>query len=118
MRMWNFGINNLYKTGCYYLEEGPWYAFFAREGIMIICNIIPSFPIPFGSKIKIKDDGEEYTAKDYYGDINVWFHLNICVKIFNWSQNKLIIYIVDADYDDLKEKFGKKSMLFNGENNE
>lgn len=113
MRIWSFAVNNLYKTGCYILEEAPWYVFFLREAIMEICDHIPSVPIPFGSKLFINEEyGEKISVKDYYGDIQCWFHVKICCNIFNWCNNKIKIYHINTDYNDLKEKFGKTSSIF------
>ncbi|MFW6310957.1 MAG: hypothetical protein ACOC1K_01850 [Nanoarchaeota archaeon] len=115
MRIWSYGVNSYYKKASYILEEANWCIFFIQNLIMFTCSIIPPIPIPFGSKIKFYDKyfNQQFTAKEYYGNLSHIFHCCVCMKIFSWFDKRKKYIFVPADYNEVrKELIFKEPELF------
>lgn len=106
MRVWTYTVNSYYKTASYCLQEGRWDRFFIIWLITSICVSIPNIPIPFGNKIKIYDkyDKKYVTLNEYYGDIQVIFHVYICEKITRYCDYKIKETLISTDYENLKKE--------------
>lgn len=111
MKTWTYAANSYYKTASYVLEEAPWHSFFLEWFIQSICYIFSKFPIPFGSKIKIRDeeDGEVFTLKEYYGNMGGLFHMYVCDLITQFCYKKRKMKFIDTDYEQLKKERYKES---------
>ena len=103
MKTWTYATNSYYKTATYILEEGPWYSFFIEHLIQTLCDAFSVLPIPFGSKIKIKDE-EVYTLNEYYGSLGSIFHVYVCdpVSIFCYKKRKETY--INVNYEQLKKE--------------
>lgn len=117
MKNWEYGANSYFKTAFYILEEGPWYSFMIENIMNYIIDHSPDIPIPFGSKIKIKDDffNEEqiFNIKEYYGYLNDLVFCFIFNPMYQWCFSKRIINSIDVDYETLKkEKYHEAPELF------
>ena len=103
MKTWTYAVNSYYKTASYILEEGPWWSFATETIIQNICTALSVFPIPFGSKIKIKDE-ETYTLKEYYGSLGGIFHAYVCGPVTEFCYKKRQELCIETDYEQLKKE--------------
>jgi len=114
MRVWHYGANSYHKTAHIVADDAPWYIFLLDRIVECICGMIPSIPLP---KIKMKlnkEDtnfiGHEFTTwKEWYGDTNQWFCLNVHMPVFYYCNSKKKVHIIPVDYKKLKEVFYESS---------
>jgi hypothetical protein len=105
MRKWSYGINSYHKTANIYVDDAPWLIFALERSIEFICDVIPSIPFP-KVKMRLKDPddiefiGSEWTTwKDWYGDLNQYFHLLVHSPVFYYCQGRMKTKFVDITYD-------------------
>jgi len=54
----------------------------------------------------IEINGSEWTTwKDWYGDLNQWFHLFAHCPVFEYGQDKMKSKFVDITYEKAREMF-------------
>lgn len=102
MRTWSVGYNNYYRTGGVYLREAPWYIFFLKDGVWWICDKIPRIPLPpitvkisRNEAIKYNDGNENVRLDEYYYDLHHLFHDRVCMKVFNWCEDRITEFNID-----------------------
>lgn len=66
--------------------------------------MIPEFRIPLIGRIKIIREDEEYSIDEYYGGFSNIFHVFICMKVFEFCENRIQDIFIPVDYDLLKER--------------
>lgn len=105
-------------TADIYVEEGHWWIFALDSLIEFVCDIVPSVPFP-KAKLRLTnpDDiefyGSEWTTwKDWYGDLNQYFHLLVHDPVFNYCQGKMISKSVAITFDQAKEIFYESDKKF------
>lgn len=118
MRRWSYGINSLQNKASIYIDEGPWWAFVLDDLAEAICDIIPSIPFP-KAKLKLKDPddiefhgGQWTTWKEWYGDLNQYFHLSAHNPVFEFCQNMIKTKSVDITYDQARDMFYERDRRF------
>jgi len=111
MRKWGYGINSYCKTADIYVDDASWWIFALDRSIEFICDIIPSIPFP-KVRMRLKDpddiefnESEWTTWKDWYGDLNQWFHLFAHCPVFECRRDKMKSESVDITYDKAREMF-------------
>ena len=117
MQLGSYGVNNLYKTGCIFLEKAPWYIFAIESAVEWLCDLVPEIPLPF---VPMKDeDGHETTWHQYYGDTHQFIDTRVYMPVFQWAQSKKQTVVIDVPYEVLKEKFyATDKEFFDEEGNE
>lgn len=106
MRRWGIGTNDLYYTASAYLEEAPWYIFFAEWLNHSVCTIIPRIPFP---AIKITlEDGEETTLKDYYGDLSGYWCCTVCNPLTQYLYSKIRVKHIEFPYKIAEKVFSEE----------
>jgi len=111
MRNWSYGINSYYKTATIWLEEGPWWIFLLDRIIEFLCEIIPPIKFPnLKLRLKNKEDiefyGSEWTTwREWYGDLNEFFHVTVHESIFRFCQRRINYKHIDIDYSEARELF-------------
>jgi len=118
MRRWGYGINSYRKLASIHVEEAPWWIFALERSIEFICDIIPSIPFP-KVKMRLKDPddiefiGNEWTTwKDWYGNLNQYFHLLVHNPVFYYCQDKIRSKSIDIIYEKAREMFYEFDMKF------
>ena len=86
--------------------------------IEFICDIVPSIPFP-KAKMRLKDPddidfhGSEWTTwKDWYGDLNQYFHVLAHNPVFYYCQGKIKTKSVEITYDQAREMFYESDRKF------
>jgi hypothetical protein len=118
MRKWGYGINSYCKTAHIYVDDAPWWIFALDRSIEFICDIIPSIPFP-KVRMRLKDpddiefnESEWTTWKEWYGDLNQWFHLFAHCLVFEYCRDKMKSESVDITYDKAREMFYNSDRKF------
>ena len=122
MRKWSYGINSYHKTATIYVDDAPWWIFALERSIEFICDIIPSIPFP-KVKMRLRDPGDieciesEWTTwKEWYGDLNQYFHVLAHNPVFYYCQDRMKTKFVDITYDKAREMFyDSDRKFFDGE---
>jgi len=84
---------------------------FLERLIEFICGIIPSLPFPaVRMRLKDPDDigfiGSEWTTwKEWYGDLNQYFHVQVHNPVFYYCQRKMASRSIDINYDQARGIF-------------
>jgi hypothetical protein len=114
---WNYGINSLpqYKHGVIYLHEEPLWLALCGWGIDILgygCRCLHWIKMP--SFLKVTDDGEVLSWREYYGDLGQIYHMAVYNPLFQWYEThpKRIEFHAEVGYDKVKELFGKRDAKF------
>lgn len=110
MRVWCYGVNSYHKTAHIHADDAPWYIFLLDRVVEWICGMIPAIPLP---KIKMKLNKEDAemvghnitTWKEWYGDIQQWFCLNIHMPVMYFCNEKKKTFIISVNYNKLKKVF-------------
>lgn len=110
MKSWSYGINTYHKTASIWLEEGHWYIFFLDRAIEFLCSIIP--PIPFPNIGRIIDEGEKYTLKEWWGDLDQWFCCSVHGPITNFCYKRINNFHIDIKYSKCRELFYGKDKRY------
>jgi hypothetical protein len=111
MKVWGYGINSYHKTAHIYVDEAAWWVFALDNVIEFICDIMPSIPFP-KVKLRLRDpedieinESEWTTWKDWYGDLNQYFHLFVHCPVFEYCHDKMKSQFVDITYEKAREMF-------------
>jgi hypothetical protein len=111
MRRWTYGINSYRRTASIHVDDAPWWVFALDNLIEFICDIIPSIPFP-KVKLRLRDpedieiNGSEWTTwKEWYGDLNQYFHLFAHCPVFEYCRDKMKSQSVDITYEKAREMF-------------
>jgi len=111
MRKWTYGINSYHKTAHICVDDAPWWVFALDNLIEFICDIIPSIPFP-RVRLRLRDpediecnESEWTTWKDWYGDLNQYFHLYAHCPVFEYCQDKMNSKSVDIPYEKARGMF-------------
>ncbi len=115
MRRITYGVNHYYKTASLLVEYAPFWVFFIGWLFNYICWII--FSISFLKiSYKLRDetdiemnDGKEWTTwKEWYGDLNQWFHVVVHCPVDDFCWEKIDSRVIKLDYEETKKIFSDK----------
>ncbi len=112
MRSWSYGVNSLHKTASIYLDEAPFYIFFLDWLANVLCELIPTIPLP-KIRMRLKDPediecngGEKWTTLDeWYGDWSQAFHLFVHMPVFDFCTRKTKDECIPIGYKKLRKIF-------------
>jgi hypothetical protein len=109
MKSWHLARNTLYKKADVTIEEGPWWAFFIMESSQWVCHYIPSIPFPpIG---KVMDEKDSYNWREWYGDLNSWWHGYVDEPVLFWAYRKIKRHFINIPYNrhrTINKEFGIK----------
>jgi len=101
MKRINYALNGYYKTASIIIEYGNPFVFMIDKVTEFVCAyLIPPLPFPSFNIVK---DGETYTLKEYYGNLESVFCIFVHHPISDWCNRRIKIHMVDVDYYKLRE---------------
>ena len=118
MKSWHYAINNYYKTANISLETAPWHIFAIERIAEIICDSMPSIPLPnIRFRLKDKDSikfnqSEWTTVREWYGDLSQLFHSVIHIPISDFCWDRIKTRRIEMDYEKVKEIFYAENKEF------
>lgn len=111
MRKWGYGINSFHNKANIYVDDAPWWVFALDDLVEAICGIIPSVPFS-NARLKLKDPeeiefhgGQWTTLKEWYGDLNQYFHVRVHCPVFEFCQRRIKTNSVEITYARAREMF-------------
>jgi len=102
MKTWTYGINTHSRTAHYWLEHGPWWAFFIRWLTDHLCDLTPA--VPFPSFPTRDEDGKRTTLKEEWGDLAQWVHVALHMPLLTWAENHIQCLWISVPYEELKQR--------------
>jgi len=103
MRIFYVGFNDYYHTASIHLEKVPAGLYYLSEFVMWICVKIPS--IPFPNFISWKSPEGRMSMREWFGDLQQWFHVNVCTHMFYFVRRHTKSTIIPLPYHYLKKLF-------------
>jgi hypothetical protein len=114
-----------WRSGCVLCVEQPlslaFFEWFMDNVLAAVCCGLHWIKFPNWPRRKWESDDDcEYTPKEYWGDLGIWYHCHIFVPIFDWYYRRQSRkeWTVEVGYDRLKEIFGEKETEFFKEQDE
>ena len=105
MRRWGIASNCIYRKASLHMEEGHWGYFLLDEVVGRICGKVPAWPkLPSWPSFWM--EGEWTNPRDWWGDPHQLFHLYVCTRVFEWTQEHLKHYDFNLDYDEVEDQIG------------
>jgi hypothetical protein len=110
MRIIDYGINSYYKKCSLNVDFASSWIFALEKLIEFICGyLILPIPLP---KIKIIREDERTTVKEYYGDLQQFFHLYVHNPIYEYCCRQTYSKSIELDYEATREVFYDKDKKF------
>jgi hypothetical protein len=118
LRKWGYAINSYRNIANIHIDYGPWWAFAMDDLLSSVCDIIPAIPFP-AFKMRLKDPGDvefhggEWTTwREWYGDLNQYFHLRVHNPVFYYCQDRIKTKSVDIPLAKARELFYEADRKF------
>jgi len=97
MKKIGYGINGYKKTAVISIDFAPFCVFVLNDLFDLICGyLVPPISFP---RIEITRDGEKTDLKEYYGDLEQWFHCDIHSPVFQFCCKRTDSRLIEVDYD-------------------
>jgi hypothetical protein len=103
MKLFNIGSNDYYHVASIHLDEVPFGLYYLREFLMWVCGHIPN--IPFPKCIPWKSPEGWMSMREWFGDTQQWFHVNICTPMFYFTDKHTKHRHISLPYSFLKKEF-------------